>query len=545
MAPTVQFPATIKEYWEKGILEIRTSCERHLLIIPDEAKIQEAYKKGDTTSDNNAFCAFKKQLCEYGFKIVGRKDWPQLQVPSHYMWVYEHDLYNQENMLKCQLHKPMKKIAIRFLMNPETYEVEWQNCPKTVQFADRIIDCIQACAANYAGKKAMHRSGAYKNSMGTPYFRTSLNEELLANSLMNLDEDDELGQPPSKKFSPGGAIHLQSPSCVVDALVPRLPLTDLRVGSKRSSPLAGGFANGLQHLGLNALLAAHTSSAFSPLSHNNNVNNASLFEPMRSAVKPLRMPMLSEHHINALKGPLLSTISPVPTSGYNTSRTTPSTIVTAPVVTSNTSRITPQQQLIESLLNKATIHSAQLSPLAISSQGMKNHAIQQPPSVNTGPLNNSRSSSSESIPLASAQTVDAAKEALRRAGLLGVQTTGAPPIELATQIPDSIFKSQLPFLQAHGPHGTRNAEVFNGINADVVNAINLSRQIKREAGEIKPQAHFGHSFSPQSITAQNSEGTIMQLVPMIVKSSALKNSNAKWITADKLTAEGVSIDLQQ
>lgn len=469
MAPTVQFPATIKEYWEKGILQIRTSCDRHLLIIPDEAKIQEAYKKSDNTSDNNAFCAFKKQLCEYGFKIVGRKDWAQLEVPSNYMWVYEHEFYNHENMLNCKLQKPMKKIAIRFLMNPETYEVEWQNCPKTVQFADRIIDCVQQCASNYAGKKAMHRSGAYKNSMVAPYFRG--HEDVIAlhgqhAMLMNLDEDDE---PPMKRSSNGHHI------------------------------LHAGLAPSFQRAGVKRL-----------------------------QIPPLA-PQMQQH--------ITHQVSLTNGAGYSMHASQSPSIVSSPP---EPTRLSPssQQQLIEQLLQKAHLRN----PAHLSSPLI--HSAKRESALGS----HSRSSSSESITMSNIS--DKAKEALRRAVLLNSASNSnatGHPLEI------NPAQVQLPVTPNAPP---------NGANSDLISAISLSRQIKREAGEGHGIGGPPQQLSPQIITTtaanislltqqgalitHTTDGpTVMQLVPMIVKSSALKNSGAKWITADKLTAEGVSIDLQQ
>merc|ERR1739848_319589 len=106
-------------------------------------KIQEAYKRGDTTSDNNAFCAFKKQLCEYGFSVVARKDWPEHGIQSSNHWVYEHPHYNLENCLACNLKKPGKPITVRFTINPETGEVQWPNASKTIHYAPKLIECIE------------------------------------------------------------------------------------------------------------------------------------------------------------------------------------------------------------------------------------------------------------------------------------------------------------------------------------------------------------------------------------------------------------------
>jgi len=143
MAPATQFPSTIRDYVERGYLRIETVHSKNLLVIPDEAKIQEAYKRGDTTSDNNAFCAFKKQLCEYGFSVVARKDWPELGIGSSNHWVYEHLHYNLENCRNCNLKKPGKPITVRFTINPETGEVQWPNANKTIHYAPKIIECIE------------------------------------------------------------------------------------------------------------------------------------------------------------------------------------------------------------------------------------------------------------------------------------------------------------------------------------------------------------------------------------------------------------------
>lgn len=143
MAPATQFPSTIRDYVQRGYLRIETVHTKNLLVIPDEAKIQEAYKRGDTTSDNNAFCAFKKQLCEYGFSVVARKDWPELGISSNNHWVYEHSNYNLENCLNCTLKKPGKPITVRFTINPETGEVQWPNANKTIHYAPKLIECIE------------------------------------------------------------------------------------------------------------------------------------------------------------------------------------------------------------------------------------------------------------------------------------------------------------------------------------------------------------------------------------------------------------------
>merc|ERR1739848_919304 len=143
MAPATQFPSTIRDYVQRGYLRIETVHSKNLLVIPDEAKIQEAYKRGDTTSDNNAFCAFKKQLCEYGFSAVARKDWPEYGIESSNPWVYEHSHYNLENCLNCNLKKPGKPITVRFTINPETGEVQWPNANKTIHYAPKLIECIE------------------------------------------------------------------------------------------------------------------------------------------------------------------------------------------------------------------------------------------------------------------------------------------------------------------------------------------------------------------------------------------------------------------
>merc|ERR1712130_635902 len=108
-----------------------------------ESKIQEAYKKGETTSHNNAFCAFKKQLCEYGFSVVARKDWLSLGLDLNSTWVYEHPTFTPENCEKCILQKPCKPITVRFQINPETGEIDWVNSGKTLMHGDKIIDCVK------------------------------------------------------------------------------------------------------------------------------------------------------------------------------------------------------------------------------------------------------------------------------------------------------------------------------------------------------------------------------------------------------------------
>ena len=143
MAPATLFPSTIRDYVHKNYLHLKTVNNRNLLIIPDETKIQEAYKRGDTTSDNNAFCAFKKQLCEYGFSVVARKDWIDLGLDLNITWVYEHPSFNRESCEKCDLRKPCKPITVRFQINPETGDIEWINSSKTVMHGQKLINCIR------------------------------------------------------------------------------------------------------------------------------------------------------------------------------------------------------------------------------------------------------------------------------------------------------------------------------------------------------------------------------------------------------------------
>ena len=143
MAPATLFPSTIRDYAHKKYLSIQRINNRNLLIIPDETKIQEAYKRGDTTSDNNAFCAFKKQLCEYGFSVVARKDWLSLGLDLDFTWVYEHRNFTPENCEKCILRKPSKPITVRFQINTETGEIEWVNSAKTVMHGEKLINCIK------------------------------------------------------------------------------------------------------------------------------------------------------------------------------------------------------------------------------------------------------------------------------------------------------------------------------------------------------------------------------------------------------------------
>ena len=143
MAPATVFPSTIRDYVHKKYLLIKTINNRNLLIIPDETKIQEVYKRGDTTSDNNAFCAFKKQLCEYGFSVVARKDWLSLGLDLNSTWVYEHHTFTPKNCEKCILKKPSKPITVRFQINTETGEIEWVNSGKTVMHGEKLINCIK------------------------------------------------------------------------------------------------------------------------------------------------------------------------------------------------------------------------------------------------------------------------------------------------------------------------------------------------------------------------------------------------------------------
>merc|ERR1712228_497798 len=143
MAPATLFPSTIRDYAHKNFLTIKRINNRNLLIIPDESKIQEAHKKGETTSHNNAFCAFKKQLCEYGFSVVARKDWLSLGLDLKSTWVYEHSTFTPENCENCILQKPCKPITVRFQINPETGEIDWVNSGKTLMHGDKIIDCVK------------------------------------------------------------------------------------------------------------------------------------------------------------------------------------------------------------------------------------------------------------------------------------------------------------------------------------------------------------------------------------------------------------------
>lgn len=143
MAPATLFPTTIRDYVHKNFLTVKRINNRNLLIIPDESKIQEAYKKGETTSHNNAFCAFKKQLCEYGFSVVARKDWLSLGLDLNSTWVYEHPTFTPENCEKCILQKPCKPITVRFQINPETGEIDWVNSGKTLMHGDKIINCVK------------------------------------------------------------------------------------------------------------------------------------------------------------------------------------------------------------------------------------------------------------------------------------------------------------------------------------------------------------------------------------------------------------------
>jgi len=143
MAPATQYPATLREFVRRDIVKLRRTQERNLLIIESEQAIQEAYKKDATTSDNNAFCAFKKQLSEYGFRVVARQMWPSLGLDHReIMSVYEHDDYDAEKCESLSLKKPKKKITINFLYNQETGEVEWPNYAKTFQYSEQIMECV-------------------------------------------------------------------------------------------------------------------------------------------------------------------------------------------------------------------------------------------------------------------------------------------------------------------------------------------------------------------------------------------------------------------